>query len=79
MIASPLTPRQMDVLAAYCALNSAKETAAHLGITEATVKNHLYRIYRVLKVPGGCTACMLYGRWTADVPRAGKARRPEFV
>ena len=38
---TPLTPREHEVLAARCRLDSDKAVAAALGISPQTVKNHL--------------------------------------
>lgn len=40
-----MTPRQREVLALVAAGRSNREIGAALGITEATVKCHLVRIY----------------------------------
>ncbi len=37
----PLTPREVETLAAYCRLGSYKAVAFRLGISPRTVKQHL--------------------------------------
>ena len=41
----PPTARQLQVLAAYCRTGSMKEAAADLGISDHTVKDHLWGLY----------------------------------
>jgi DNA-binding CsgD family transcriptional regulator len=41
---TPLTPREHEVLAARCRLDSDKAVAAALGVSLQTVKNHLQAI-----------------------------------
>ena len=41
---TPLTPREHQVLAARCRLDSDKAVAAALGLSLQTVRNHLYAI-----------------------------------
>jgi DNA-binding CsgD family transcriptional regulator len=40
-----LTPREVRVLLAIVRLGGVRETAAALGISEATVKTHLHRVF----------------------------------
>jgi DNA-binding NarL/FixJ family response regulator len=46
----PLTARELDVLRLVAAGEPSRVVAAKLGLTEATVKRHLYNIYRKLEV-----------------------------
>ncbi len=57
----PLTPRQAEVLAAFCATGSLEQAAAGLGLSPSTVKNHLWATYDRLGVRNGLAACYLLG------------------
>ena len=59
--AGGLTPRELAVLAAVASGKRSRAVAGELGVTEATVKTHLYRIYRKLGVgnPVGASAWYL--------------------
>lgn len=61
MPAGPLTPRELDVLELVSAGERSRDVAARLGLREATVKRHLYSIYRKLGVTNrvGATAWYL--------------------
>jgi hypothetical protein len=48
----PLTPREVEVLAAYAVGGTQDAVAAALGISKQTVKNHLSYIY--IKVGAAC-------------------------
>ncbi|MFF1818909.1 response regulator [Kribbella sp. NPDC058245] len=51
-----LTPRELDVLRLVAAGNTNRESAAHLFISEATVKTHLINIYAKLGAPDRASA-----------------------
>ena len=51
-----LSPRELDVLGLVAAGNTNREAAAHLFISEATVKTHLLNIYAKLEVPDRASA-----------------------
>jgi len=51
-----LTPRELEVLQLVAAGNTNRDTAAHLFISEATVKTHLINIYAKLGVPDRASA-----------------------
>jgi DNA-binding NarL/FixJ family response regulator len=61
-----LTPREREV--AQCAATGArnKEIAWQLGISEGTVKLHLFRAYRKLKVDNRVRLALALRRATAD-------------
>lgn len=46
----PLTPRERDILALLTTGLTRKQIAGQLGLAEATVRNHLSRLYRKLGV-----------------------------
>ena len=51
-----LSPRELEVLRLVAAGNTNREAAAHLFISEATVKTHLLNIYAKLEVPDRASA-----------------------
>jgi DNA-binding NarL/FixJ family response regulator len=51
-----LSPRELEVLKLVAAGNTNREAAAHLFISEATVKTHLLNIYAKLTVPDRASA-----------------------
>ena len=51
-----LSPRELEVLGLVAAGNTNREAAAHLFISEATVKTHLLNIYAKLEVPDRASA-----------------------
>ncbi|GAA2833636.1 response regulator [Kribbella solani] len=51
-----LSPRELEVLQAVAAGNTNREIAAHLFISEATVKTHLLNIYAKLTAPDRASA-----------------------
>ena len=55
-----LTSRELDVLALVAAGERSREIASRLGVTEATVKRHLYNLYRKLNVTNRVGATMWY-------------------
>ena len=52
------TDRELEVLLAYAHGRTVSETAAQLGITRSTVKNHLQSLYRKLEVGNRTEATM---------------------
>lgn len=57
---SPLTRRELDVLALVAAGKRSRDVAGQLGVSEATVKRHLYNVYRKLEVTNRVGATMWY-------------------
>ena len=51
-----LSPRELEVLGLVAAGNTNRDAAAHLFISEATVKTHLLNIYAKLEVPDRASA-----------------------
>ena len=74
-----LTRRQAEVLAAFCATGSLEQAAALLGLSRATVRNHLTGVYDRLGVRNGAPACYLLGRaeGRAEGPRADAVGTPD--
>jgi DNA-binding NarL/FixJ family response regulator len=58
--ASPLTPRELEVLGLVATGLRSRVVAARLGLREATVRRHLYNIYRKLGVANRVAATTWY-------------------
>jgi DNA-binding NarL/FixJ family response regulator len=56
----PLTRRELDVLALVAGGKRSSEVARQLGVSEATVKRHLYNLYQKLEVTNRVGATMWY-------------------
>ena len=65
---STLTPREADVLRLIAAGRSNREIGGRLAITEGTVKGHLQRIYRKLRVENRTQAALLHRKLEPPVP-----------
>ncbi len=76
-----LTKRQLEVLELGCAQGmSNPQTAATLGISDQTVKNHLTAAYRTLDCRGARYACFLFGVFRErHVQRTEPAERPDDI
>lgn len=48
----PLSPQEIESLAAYARHGTQKEAAAQMGLQEQTIKNHLTKAYRKLGTSG---------------------------
>jgi DNA-binding CsgD family transcriptional regulator len=75
----PLTRRELDVLALVAAGKRSSEVGRQLGVSEATVKRHLYNLYQKLGVTNRVGATMWYvehhGQSRKTTPKATTRRR----
>jgi DNA-binding NarL/FixJ family response regulator len=67
-----LTARELDVLALVAAGKRSRDVAGQLGVSEATVKRHLYNVYRKLNVANRVGATM----WYVEHHRTAGGRTP---
>jgi DNA-binding CsgD family transcriptional regulator len=75
--AGPLTAREMEVLSLVAEGQRSRTVASVLGLSEATVKHHLYRIYRKLGVPNRVGATRWYVTQRASGRLVADRRRPK--
>lgn len=70
------TARQAEILQLIAQGRSNKEIARHLGLTEGTVKQHLYTLYRKLGVRNRTQALREGARWIKPAAEAPEAPPP---
>jgi DNA-binding NarL/FixJ family response regulator len=62
VVCEPLTVREKEILELILAANENKQIAAHLGVSEQTVKNHIHHLYEKLGVSSRIQLIRVLGR-----------------
>ncbi len=71
--ASPLTPREVEVLRQIESGFSNKEIANRMGIEVATVKNHVHSLLEKLPARSRTEAAAIFRRWKAPLSKTTRA------